>query len=476
MYKRSQGFLVFLSLLVTFSYFFQGGGANQNATISEIREVVEHGSADITAWKALTSDVSFYNGHYYSNKSPSVFFFAAPIYGVVFKLAKIFGVDTESIPYKVFAHHLLTILIASLWGAFLGPLLIRIFRTLYPEMSQRLILALSVAVPVATLVFPYATVGFTHVFETFWALAVFYFWLKLVESPDGRKVGFQLALSLGFLVLASPIHAAWVPILLAVAAWKVVGLSRAVELAIVVAVPLIPLLIYNYLLFDSIFKTNRHFQPWYFTDPNLFLGVYGKPQFSNLANIFGNGNRSVFPGHLVLLLGLLPGNLRKLRTIGLTKLTVPSLVVAIGLVHLLCFNGWHGGSAFGPRYFLPGLVILVILSLGDAARKKVAVGFTLTIGVVVHLLVTLTNLMPGEEVAEPWIKEIFPRLVNQLRPEFYFPAFLAPWPQYFKYNVGHLLGFDGWMTLAPLLLVQGVFLRRIFFNRKPNRDASLRSA
>ena len=448
--------IVFIFLLITFSYFDQGGGSNQNATLGEIREFVEHGTVDISSWTVVTGDVSMAFDHIYSNKSPSVFFLSVPVYAGFFMTAKLMGVDLKSPGYQFTANIFLTILVACIWGALLGPLLMQIFKRVRPDWSEWTYAKLGLMIPVATLIFPYATVGFIHVFETFWAVMTFYRWLILVDEPRDLKAGIYFGLSLGMLVLANPINVALVPVLLAYAAWRMVGVKRAVQIAVVAGLPLIPLLIYNFLLFGSIFKTNRHFLPSYFSDPNLFLGVYASPDFSRLLNIFGFGHRSIFPGHLLLLLGFFPGNLQKVRAWGWDKWVMPICITGLELMHLLCFNGWHGGWAFGPRYFLPGLTMLVIWSQNDAEARGWKTTLALVFGYVVHLIVTSLDMMPSDGVMNPWAANIFPKMILGPQAEYSVGSFPFNSVGPAKFNLGHLLGLHGWDSLLPLLAVQAV--------------------
>lgn len=458
---------VFIFLLVTFAYFDQGGGSNQNATLGEIREFVEHGSVDISGWISVTGDVSMAHGHIYSNKSPSVFFLSVPVYAVFVGVAKIAGVDLKSAAYQFTANIFLTILVASLWGALLGPLLMKVFRRLRPEWSEWTYVKLGLLIPAATLVFPYATVAFVHVFETFWAVMTFYCWLLWVDEPNDRKVAWSFGLALGMLVLANPINVALVPFVLGYAAWRLVGVKRAIQVGMICGVPLIPLLIYNFILFGSVFKTNRHFLPSYFSDPRLFLGVYAAPKLSRLLNIFGFGHRSIFPGHLMLWLGFLSGNRRKIRQLGIDKWIMPMSIVGLELMHLLCFNGWHGGWAFGPRYFLPGLIMLVIASQNDAEAQRWKTTLALGFGYFIHLIVTSLDMMPSEEVMSPWATNIIPKIISGPQREYSVASFPLNSLDPAKFNLGHLMGLHGWNSLLPLLVIQAVLLVLLTNGRTP---------
>jgi len=85
---RSLYFMLFLLFFVTYAYFFQGGGWNQNARICLTRSIIDHGTFAIDHFKedargmewVNTGDWAYYDGHYYSNKSPGLSFFAVPFF------------------------------------------------------------------------------------------------------------------------------------------------------------------------------------------------------------------------------------------------------------------------------------------------------------------------------------------------------------------------------------------------------------
>ena len=57
-------------LLVSYGYFYQGGGWNQNTRLDVIRAVTEHGTLRIDAYAANTGDRARFDGHLYSDKAP----------------------------------------------------------------------------------------------------------------------------------------------------------------------------------------------------------------------------------------------------------------------------------------------------------------------------------------------------------------------------------------------------------------------
>ena len=83
---------MFALFFVTYAYFFQGGGWNQNTKVCLIRAmihqhsfVIDHYREDATDpyFKFVnTGDWSYRDGHYYTNKSPGLSFMAAAPFAV----------------------------------------------------------------------------------------------------------------------------------------------------------------------------------------------------------------------------------------------------------------------------------------------------------------------------------------------------------------------------------------------------------
>src|SRR5437868_2084697 len=59
-----------LVLLVSYAYFYQAGGWNQNSRFALVRAITEHHTLKIDAYYQQTGDRALFNGHYYSDKAP----------------------------------------------------------------------------------------------------------------------------------------------------------------------------------------------------------------------------------------------------------------------------------------------------------------------------------------------------------------------------------------------------------------------
>src|SRR5256885_16755078 len=68
------GLVTFLS----FTYFYEGGGWNQNSRYDLLRAIVERHTLQIDGYHENTQDKAHFNGHYYSDKAPGLVFLAVP--------------------------------------------------------------------------------------------------------------------------------------------------------------------------------------------------------------------------------------------------------------------------------------------------------------------------------------------------------------------------------------------------------------
>lgn len=537
--------LVFLLLLVTFSYFGQGGGANQNAIIGEIRSIAEEGHFYLDRFLPIQGDISRSGGHVYSNKTPSILFFAAPVYAAVYHGARLLGIDTAGVSYQLFAVHLITVLSASVWGALSGVLIYFLLGRLYPSLGERSKVGLSLGIPLSTLLFVYSTVAFVHAFETFWVLAAFLFWIRYAEQPTGVHA-LLMGASYGVSVLANPVWIVLAPLYLfgvlvpgtsvvrtsgadAARALDTQGLSvasgtpatarttpaRGVSKAGITAASgerapdhaapdsraaisntvapgpaaprgsgsfvvgarnlagwtlgvvaaLTPLLFYQWICFGDPLSTNRAHQDQGFTTPGLVLGVFDWPEWGRLFNVFVWGHRSIVPTQAYLLLAL-PGAawIVRRRSFPIRHLVFVGSYATVSALFIACFNGWHGGSCFGPRYITPLLALMGLLTVPVfQAIPRVTIAL-LGFSYLSLLCVVSVFIYAPETEMHPFARIIWPHfLAGDLSRGNGYPSFVAERGTDYTFNLGTLLGLEGMLSLLPLLLVQIVLGTMLFF-------------
>src|ERR1700747_462687 len=86
------GAVIFLS----FIYFYEGGGWNQNSRFDLLRAIVERHTLQIDAYHENTQDKAHFRGHYYSDKAPGLVFLAVPFALAARPILRMMGVEPES--------------------------------------------------------------------------------------------------------------------------------------------------------------------------------------------------------------------------------------------------------------------------------------------------------------------------------------------------------------------------------------------
>jgi hypothetical protein len=85
-------------LFVSYAYFYQAGGWNQNSRFALVRAILERHTLQIDAYQLHTGDRALWHGHYYSDKPPGTAMLVLAPVGAARSIARATGVDPESFP------------------------------------------------------------------------------------------------------------------------------------------------------------------------------------------------------------------------------------------------------------------------------------------------------------------------------------------------------------------------------------------
>src|SRR5881227_3754139 len=80
---------------MSFLYFYEGGGWNQNSRFDLLRAIVERHTLQIDAYADNTQDKAHFRGHYYSDKAPGLVFLALPLALATRSVMGMAGVDVN---------------------------------------------------------------------------------------------------------------------------------------------------------------------------------------------------------------------------------------------------------------------------------------------------------------------------------------------------------------------------------------------
>src|SRR5258708_7418524 len=92
----ARALLIGIVTFVSYAYFYQGGGWNQNSRFDLVRAILERGTLRIDAYRENTEDKTVANGHFYSDKAPGLVLLAVPAAAASRPVLRVAGVDPGS--------------------------------------------------------------------------------------------------------------------------------------------------------------------------------------------------------------------------------------------------------------------------------------------------------------------------------------------------------------------------------------------
>src|SRR5215831_10048339 len=106
--------LLGLASFLSFIYFYEGGGWNQNSRFDLLRAIIERHTLQIGAYHENTGDKAHFRGHYYSDKAPGQVFLALPFALVARPAMQVMGIDPQSARGEYVLSYVVTVCTAAL--------------------------------------------------------------------------------------------------------------------------------------------------------------------------------------------------------------------------------------------------------------------------------------------------------------------------------------------------------------------------
>jgi hypothetical protein len=507
---RAADTALFLTLFVCYAWFHQGGGWNQNSRFSQVRAIVETGSLSINAfwrWTAVFEggvpvglqrrplampsvqrslaqetngfDVAMHDGRVFPNKPPGTTLLALPAGWLSWQIERRLGLDLDAWWPLTLRLYAITVLSVGLIGAAGGVVFRRASNALFPEVPPPWHVAAALTFGLGTLIWPYATILMDHVPHAVLLLTAF----ALVHSAvaEGGHAGpWRLAAAGLAGGLAALVNYSAVLALAPLALYGAIRLRSVLALAPALLGAIPPLLLlgaYHDACFGRIVTLVNSFQPETFRSKDaVVMGVFKWPDPAVLVRLLVSEYRGLFlyaPALLVGLLGLFRMVCsRRLRLEG-------ALFASVFLAFLLMnasFNGWHGGSAYGPRYLVPAVPFLALPLAPLLQRRPRTVGAIALLSAAIALLGTAVTVQVHATLQRPLTKFLVPVVSGQLlalggtpvegpvsiepqgvyeaRPHRLFPP-RSTESRWNSFNVGEFLFPNRPVSLAPLLLWLG---------------------
>lgn len=418
--RKNELLLIFFLFFITYGYFFQGGGWNQNTRICLTRAMIHQHSFRIEPYRedatdpyfpfVNTGDWAFCNGHYYSNKSPGLSLLAVPAFVATESMLHRFTPAGEEQRVLV-ASYAATLMTVTLCASLLCVLLFQLLRRWEHTPLQALLL--TVCFGFGTTAFSYSTTFYCHLPAAGLGFAAFVLTLRLKDPachrPRLTALGAGAAAS--WAVLIEPSAVLLLGLLGCFFCTHPVG-RRTLALFLAGCVPAGAIqLFYNAACFGSPLASSYQYANrdvmWYVNG-----SLFGIPTLKRFAQLLVLPHRGLLFYCPVLAMAV-PGAVlmlarRRLRTAALLCLGV----AAAYILFIACFHAWHGGSAAGPRYLLPSFPFIFLLSV-PALRRFPKTFLTLgCISILINLAITVvTNEVPLS-VKNPMTEVILPGILK----------------------------------------------------------------
>ena len=464
--------IVGVALFVSYAYFYQAGGWNQNSRFALVRAMVEKQTLRIDAYQDATQDRAISGGHYYSDKAPGASFLALIPVDIARAVSVMAGVAPDSPPGIAWLSYVATVFTSALFT--IAAALCVMWLALFLGYSRGAAIFAATAYGVATPAWAYATLFQGHgvtagclmiafsaavamarwtaparIHRLAWIAGVFCGWAVLSEFPAAVPMIFIVSLALATAYRADKSSIAGV----------------ALRIVAGGAIAAVLLMAYDTAAFGSPFHVGYASEEGF---EELHKGLFGitYPQWWRVQALFVGRYRGLLP--IAPLMALTPFGLIALaRSRDSAR---PALVAAAIAVFYLLLNAsyfyWEGGWAFGPRQMTPALPFLALglAPLWDhwprIARAALVGGWIW--GASLTLAAVATTPQPPADYQHPVTELFLPYLragelaLNtqrfiDLRPDSNIQADgtvpKASW------NLGMKMGLTGKASLAPLAAI-----------------------
>ena len=460
-------FLLGSVTFLSFIYFYEGGGWNQNSRFDLLRAIVEHHTLQTDAYYQNTEDRAYFHGHYYSDKAPGLVYIALPFVLAARPALHIVGIDPESPHGEIVLSYVASAGSSALPAALAGICLFFLSLRFGASSAGATFATLSLAL--ATPFWAYASLFWAHALAGACLIFAFASALKLSESQSSRA-DFLCALAVGLAAgwaTVTEYPAAPASALLAFFAlsqvwtrgnatrWRtVLGVGMGATICIVL------LSSYLHAAFGSFRPSYSYYEPqsFSFMEQRGYLGLTYPHPDRLLKLLFGPSRGLFFSSPVTLAAPLGLWWLVKDRVH-----RMPALVAAAIVSYYFLFNAsfywWKSGLSFGPRYAGASFPLLCI---GLTVAWQHATPSWRRVLVALVLISVLTALTVVSTTSELSMQDTCP-ILHSAWPSFWHGqmalnrvsmltvAEAGSAGHYGAFNLGQLLGLHGLASLIPLL-------------------------
>jgi hypothetical protein len=472
--NRRRMLLIAAVIFISYCYFYEGGGWNQNSRFDMVRAILEQKTLSIDTYHENTQDKALSHGRYYSDKAPGLAFLALPVALSARPMLRVVGVDPLSPRGLQITSYDITVFAVALPTALACGCLFLIALQLGSNVSGAAFASLGMGL--ATPMWAYATLLWGHALAGACLVFGFAAALMLRESRGGTSDlvrGLVVGLFAGWATVseypAAPGSAILAVLALAIVwrdgparRWRVFSGVSAGALACIAV-----LMFYQYRAFGSaIHPSYSYYQEGAF--PWMKHGYMGLtyPRIDVMLKLLFGCRRGLFFAAPALILA--PFGLRILWKNKNPEIRYAGVAATSIAVYYFLFNAsfsvWAGGWSYGPRYMAAGIPLLCVglapgwSALGTIWRRIFAA--LAVCGSLFALMAVSTTPQPDDQFHCPLMQVMIPSFwagkLALTRGSMLTAAEDIPFGTHGAFNLGQLVGLHGLASLIPLLVVWGL--------------------
>jgi hypothetical protein len=463
----SRSFYVFLFLLffISYAYFYNGSGWNQEARFAQMRSIVHEGTLSIDSFAETTKDIAVYKNRIYPNKPPGSSMLGLPPYALLVWIEKFFGGEPTKNPALILWNtYYVNILANAMLSALGAVFFFRLLKLVTKQDMDALLICL--AYGLGTMVFPYSTVYLGHAQAlALYTIGFFYFYRAFFSAAANPCDLFYAGLWMSSSVLVDFFMVSLVFVCWAYFFWTRAPLEKQKKFLLGAAGPFCLLLAYQWIAFGNPFSIPMgHNLPMFqYNRSDLFLGAFQWPPGAVMRELLTGDHYGLFTFNPILIFGV----------VGLVKMRkeLPGMIVLQCLLTFFfgsAFIGWWGGHTAGPRYLMGCIPCLLFASAFLVQSGVMRSLFCVIVlwSFYVNLAVTATNPLPGQ--MKSLKQDILPAMqacefsTNKTFP-YLPPNLVSPeWKNQASFNWGQKMGIPNDKSLWPLLGIQVILLIFLF--------------
>jgi hypothetical protein len=468
---RQSAVVLGVALFLSYAYFYQAGGWNQNSRFALVRAIIERHTLQIDAYSLHTGDRAIWEGHYYSDKPPGASLLAVAPVAAARGMARLVHVDPEGYPGLAWTSYVAAVATSGLF-TLIAALLVRQLALRW-GFSRAAALFAATAYGVASPAWCYATLFMAHGLTAGCLMLAYVSAIDLDDPGRGRpeRASWALGLWAGLAVISelqAAVPACFIAALALLAARDRHGRDLAGTAARIVAGGLIAgtaLLVYNALAFGSPLHIGYASEEGF---EQLHTGFFGisYPSWWKLREILIGSYRGLLP--LSPLVALTPVGLALLARAPASRR--PAFVAAAIAIFYVLLNAsyyyWEGGWAYAPRQMTPALPFLALGlaplwdSWGRIGRVILSAGWLW--GAALTLIAVSTTPQPPSSFHAPVRELLWPAFrdgdlslndATFVHNSSQFDRLRGHQVPHAAWNLGEIAGLHGHMSLVPLGLV-----------------------